>query len=179
MNTKSLLYCIAAALIGCATQAGCNSLPKSNARDGIKYQQSTVAHPLGDSITSIIINAKSVKCSLIAKSDTVPQNSVIELSQESKAIFLYLLCQPVNFQTDKIVYGRFMPWTRFTCAKGGNKVVHVEFDYSLKKWRILDHMRNTIVTGDTGTNNEQLMLFAQELFPLEPNLKLLSNKSTK
>lgn len=129
-----------------------------------------------DSISSIMLNTKKISCELLSKNpiDTIRLDTIKVVPAKMQPTVQFLFFNVDNFQSNDTVYAKFIPWARYKFAAKKNQAVYVEFDFSLKKWRLLDASKKQICASDMKENSMQFLYFTILLFPNDPTLNLLS-----
>ena len=133
---------------------------------------------VNDSIAEIINGAKNAVCVLNNKNplDSMRTDSVINIQRKTALpILQYLFFDPDNFKSNQIVFGNFSSSACITFKASSKKIVHLELDFGLKKWRLLNCNQNVVAVGDMKENNLQFLRFVRLLFPKDVTLNLLYN----
>ena len=156
----------------------CNAAPKDGIRDYILSQKDNgYGKVMKDSISDIILNSKKITCELKSQNptDSLRKDTLCVLSKSMTNIFHYLFFNEENFKGNKVVYGHFIPWVSFTIKSKNKKVVYLEFDFSLSKWRILDSKKKELYIRDMYECNSEMIRFVRLLFPKDITLKTLND----
>lgn len=133
---------------------------------------------VNDSIAQIIRGAKTATCVLNNPTpiDSIRTDSIINIQRRTALpILQYLFFDPNNFKSNQIVYGNFSSSACITFKASSKKIVHLEFDFGLKKWRLLNSNQDIVAIGDMKENNLQFLRFVRLLFPEDVTLNLLYN----
>lgn len=128
-----------------------------------------------DSVASIIFDAKRVTCTLVgqSKEDTVRVDSVRTLTDKQITVAQYLLLDPVNFKTDKKVYGIFRPWVSFRFEAKRKQEVQILVDLGLSKWQVVTKDNKVVCQKDLENKMEAIRLL-RIAFPDDVTLRLLN-----
>lgn len=132
---------------------------------------------LNDSIASIVLDARKITCELQSKnpSDTSRTDTVAVVPSRFNAVMTYLFLDKENFKSDDTVYGGFQSWACYEFKLSKKKVVYLELDFGLRKWRLLDKNKKQICMQDMKKNNMQFLRFTRMLFPQDKTLKILND----
>lgn len=135
---------------------------------------------INDSVANIIIGARTIVCELVNKNpvDSIRSDSVKILQRKISSIIQYLFFDPYNFRSNQIVYGDFSPSACIIFKATSKRVVYLDLDFGLKKWRLLDYNRNIIAISDMKENNLQFLRFIRLQFPKDITLKLMFDNLT-
>ena len=125
--------------------------------DSIMYQV------LGDSIGDLLSKAKCVKLAIYESgNDSVEIQKSLRFRKNERSILRFILANPWNYQSDKAVYGRFLPSFRILFKKGKAQCT-LNFDFGLHKWNVCDEKGKEIKRFDLNSN--EMLRFAQMHFP--------------
>lgn len=173
--TSFILVCSQSLCISCAAsdKKEFKTILTANKENGY-------AKVLNDSVANIILDAKRVTCYLQSKTqeDTLRQDSVNKLPSKVVPVFQYLILRPENFSSDHVVYGNFENWVCMKIEASRKKVIFIELDFGLSKWKLLDADKKQILQRDMKENNILLLDFVRMLFPNDLSLKILYNNLT-
>ncbi len=134
---------------------------------------------IGDSIYHIIAEAKKIKAEAITLSnDSLKRATFVmtDVKSKYKPLVLFLLSSPLNYQSDNIVYGKFMPCFTLTFTKKKESCI-INFDFGLQKWEICDSKGRMIKKFDYPSID--MLRFANILFPNNNFFKTLINAYKK
>lgn len=166
-------------------QMGCTAKTDPNAIF-LSQKENGYGKAIKDSIASIILNSKSIKCNLQSKNplDTLRQDSVCVVSKDFHSVVKYIFFNEENFKSDDVVYGKFIPWACLTFYGKKKQTVYLELDFGLSKWRLLNSGKKQICSRDMKEGNKQFLHLVRLLFPQDYTLKILNeninaSKSTK
>lgn len=156
----------------------CMAYPRKYSSCIESRQDSTLyAIMVNDSITNIIVRARNITCEslVVSSKDSVQVDSVKTLSGVIKNVLKYLILDPSNFESNDIVFGQFSPSVSYRFVGSGKRVVYVEMDFGLKKWRILDNKKRELQMGDMKKNNIQFLRLTRIIFPKDDYLRILND----
>ena len=160
----------------------CVASPKGDQAKKMLLSQKTDGYGkvMNDSIASIILEASKIICELQSKnpSDISRRDTVETVPVKFKTVLQFLFFDVDNFKSDDIVYGGFQSWACYKFKSGRNKIVYLEMDFSLRKWRLLDKNKKQICTQDMKENNLLFLRFTRLLFPQDKTLKILNDNLT-
>lgn len=131
---------------------------------------------LKDSVASIVMDAKCISCELQSKSpeDTLRQDTVAKVPSRMRQVLQYLFFNESNFQANDVVYGHFTSWACYRFEASKKRIVYLELDFGIRKWRLLDKGKILVCMGDMKENNMQFLYFTRLLFPGDKTLDLLN-----
>lgn len=125
--------------------------------DSIMYQA------LGDSIGDLLLKSKYVKLMIHESgNDSVEIWKSLRFRKNERSILRFILANPRNYQSDKAVYGRFLPSFQILFKKGKAQCT-LNFDFGLYKWNVCDEKGKEIKRFDLNSN--EMLRFAQMHFP--------------
>ena len=132
---------------------------------------------IGDSIKSIIKEARKITCTLkkLNPVDTLRKDSTKILPRKFNPIFKFLLLDPSNFRTNDIVYGIFQPDVCYKLCVSKNKYIYIQFDFGLRKWKLVDSKEQEIYTSDMKMTYMQILRLTRLYFSEDLTLELLYN----
>lgn len=153
---------------------GCSAKDDPNAIF-LSQKENGYGKAIKDSIASIMLNPKSVKCTLQSKNptDTLRQDTVCVVSKDFHSVVKYLFFDENNFKSDDVVYGKFIPWACLTFEGKKKQTLYLELDFGLSKWRLLNSEKKQICSRDMKENNKQFLHLVRLLFPQDKTLKVL------
>lgn len=146
---------------------GCTAHPKTTKMEGyaVVGNDTVMRKAVGDSIYSIITKAKTVTASLKLKTLDGKRDSVVnvKVGKNDKYVLNFILSAPSNYETNDIVYGKYVPnfTLNFIAAKG--KSCSANFDFGLRKWNVCDASGKELVIYDLPTTD--VLRLANMLFP--------------
>lgn len=141
--------------MACTRDKGFQQPPNKN--------DSIVSAALGDSIFSIIMNAKYITAEIIDNADTIKKETkAAKLSKDRADIIKFLLENPDNVASNDTVFGLFMPNAIFTFIHKKQEL-RLYFDYGLKKWQINDADDKPLKMFDL--KSREFLRLAQAIFP--------------
>lgn len=154
--------------MGCTAKNDPNAIFLSQKEDGY-------GKVIKDSIASIMLNPKSVTCTLQSKSptDSLRQDTVCIVPKDFHTVVKYLFFDERNFKSDDTVYGKFTSWACFTFNGKKKQTLYLELDFGLSKWRLLNSEKKQICSCDMKENNKQFLHLVRILFPNDKTLKIL------
>lgn len=156
----------------------CKASPKNEMKDILNSQKELgYGKVMKDSISSIIFETKNVTCELQlkAQADTLRQDSIAKVPAKLIPTLQYLFANPDNFQSNETVFSKFNSWVCYKFEAKKKQVVYLEFDFGIRKWRLLNSKKKTICAFDMKENNMQFIYFTRILFPKDKTLELLNN----
>lgn len=123
----------------------------------------TMYQALGDSIGDLLSKSKCVKL-IIHESgkDSIKMQKSLRFRKDERSILRFIISNPQNYQTDKVVYGRFLPSFQILFKKGKAQCT-LNFDFGLHKWNVCDEKGKEIKRFDLNSN--EMLRFAQMHFP--------------
>ena len=132
---------------------------------------------INDSVASIIMNAKKIVCELQSNNpdNKTMKDSVKIVNRDLRAVIKYLFFDEENFKSDDVVYGVFQSWVCYKFILSKKKIVYLEMDFGLRKWRLLDKDKNQLCTQDMKKNNMQFLRLTRLIFPEDKILKILKD----
>lgn len=137
--------------------------PSSNVDNNMIQRDSVMRNAIGDSIYSIIINAKKVKAEVIKlNDDSISQYDKIVVKKKNLPLIQFILSDSQIYKGYTAVYGVFVPNFTLTFIKKKESCM-TKFDFGLKKWSVCDDKGNVIKTFDLSSND--MLRFANILFP--------------
>lgn len=170
---NAVLFLLVLLLTSCATYK------KSGATNELvlKCDSTMYAKLLNDSIAGIVLNSNRVTCSLQSLNpiDTIRTDSIRTLPSDLSTIVKYLFFEPTNFKSNDIVYGNFSSSACYTFRTGNAQVVHLELDFGLKKWKLLDGDKKEVCISDMKNCNLFFLRLTRIIFPTDKTLDLLYN----
>ncbi len=178
---RLLFMKIAAIFMASFAYISCTAHPKSNHSDLIMGKDSIgYSKFLTDSILDIIQDTRYITCKLQALNpvDSVRSDSVKVIPQKMNAIVLFLFFDSNNFKSNRVVYGHFSSSARFVFKASKKRIVYLEFDFGLRKWRMLDATGKIICISDMEETNLQFLRLVRLLFPRDITLNLMFNNLT-
>lgn len=169
---------------------GCMMSPKHNTGNSVKCD--TIIYDsvlcdtiscgwlVSDSIYDIVMNARSITCELQALNplDTVRKDTVRTLSRKMIPVVQFLFSDSNNFKSNDIVYGHFSSLACYKFTSSKRRVVFLELDFGLRKWRLLSCDRSVLYTFDMKENYLQFLRLTRLCFPDDLTLELLYNNLT-
>lgn len=168
---KKLWIFMAIIALGCVS---CRTIASSVSAEYVLPNDSVA---LNDSVLDIIWRANSVICTLQGKSpmDSTRTDTTRIVPYQKMCTLKYLLSDTRNFASNDIVFGLFSASCKYQFLSPKSRIVCVEFDFGLKKWRILDYRDEEIFRSDMKENSYHFLRITQLLFPQDVTLKLLNN----
>lgn len=167
-------------IIACSIVTSCSAQPNKLKKDeNVALKDSVMRKAVGDSIYSILTEAKSLSASVKLKTKDNKTDSIVtvKVNKNDKYVLNFILTAPSNYETNDTVYGKYLPnfSLKFTASKG--KVCTANFDFGLKKWNICDSQGKEIVIYDLPTND--VLRLANQLFPNCEYFNVLLNTPIK
>lgn len=142
----------------------CSAYPPSpNVDNNMIQRDSVMRNAIGDSIYSIIMNAKKVKAEVIElNNDSISQYNKTMVKKKNLPLIQFILSDPQIYKGYTTVYGIFVPSFTLSFMKK-KECCMTKFDFGLRKWSICDDKGNIIKTFDLSSND--MLRFANILFP--------------
>lgn len=161
----------------CISAGMCHDSINNNKTERIKCDSIICVNTANDSITNIILNYRKVECVLQDKNpqDTARVNTKKMLPRKLNEVLRYILLDEDNYKSNDIVYGIFSSSISYKLYQSRRNYVYAEFDFGLKKWRILDSKKGVLFQGDIKENNLQMLRFSRVVFPKDETLKIMQN----
>lgn len=186
MKIKNLLHSysaklVAAFIVASFTVTGCSASPTNKMEDDNLTMQkdSVMRKAVGDSIYTILTNAKSVSASLKLKTKDNKTDSIVnvKVAKNDKYVLNFILSAPSYYESNDTVFGKYVPnfTLNFKASKG--RSCSANFDFGLRKWNICDASGNEIVKFDLPTSD--VLRFANQLFPDCEYFNVLLNSQQK
>jgi hypothetical protein len=110
--------------------------------------------------------------------DSLRSDTTKVLSKEMYPIFAFLIGDINNFESNDIVFGNFSPSVNYIINSRRNTQITIQFDFGLKKWRILDTNSNIVLCADLKDENLPILRFTRIIFPTDTTLNLLNQNLT-
>lgn len=146
--------------------SSCSAFSYHDKKEILSTQKDSVMRKaIGDSIYTIITEAKSVSASLKLRTTDNQKDSIvtIKVNKNEKSILNFILSAPSNFERNDIVYGKYLPNFFVTFIANKGKKCYAYFDFGLKKWAILNSDGKELVRYDLPTND--VLRLANQIFP--------------
>ena len=129
---------------------------------------------LNDSIAHIISKFYKVECELL---NNFPQDSIKVstkvLPRKYNEVLRFLISDKDNYKSNDIVYGLYSPFISYKLYQSKRIYICIDFDFGLKKWRIIGSNEETLFMGDIKENNLHILRFSSIVFPEVETLKIL------
>lgn len=153
-------------VLSSSVATSCSANPGNmNKRDNTTTKDSVMRKALGDSIYTVLIDAKTVTASLKLKTQNNKNDSIVnvKVSRNNKYVLDFILSAPSNYVSNDTVYGKYIPnfTLAFNASKGQSCIAN--FDFGLGKWNICDAKGKEIVRYDLPTTD--VLRLANQLFP--------------
>lgn len=132
---------------------------------------------LTDSVVNILLKSNRIQCELQSKNpiDTARTDTSRILPSDMRSVLRYLILQESNFNSNDTVYGHFETWVSYKFQMNKKKIVYLQLDFGLHKWRMLNANKAIITEQDMKENNLQFVHFTRLLYPEDKTLKLLND----
>lgn len=136
--------------------------------------------PIKDSIRNIMQHPHKITCLLARASDvdSLRSDTTKDLPTEMYSIFNFLFWSPTNFESNNIVYGIFSSSVNYIIKGRKDQQITIQFDFGLKKWRLLDKDSHVVLTADLKNENLQILRLTRLLFPNDTTLQLINENLT-
>lgn len=143
------------------------SASSKNGRSEISLSQrdTVMRKAVGDSLYSILNDAKKVSASLKLRTYDNKKDSIVnvKVAKNDKYVLNFILSAPSYYASNDTVYGKFLPNFTLTFTANKGKKCFANFDFGLRKWSVCDAQGKEIVRFDLPTND--VLRFANQLFP--------------
>lgn len=163
LTTKLAIF----VFMACSFATSCSAHPSnSRNRDGSSLSKDSVMRKaVGDSIYTILTEAKNVTASLKLKTMDNRKDSIVnvKVAKNDKYVLNFVLSAPSNYESNDTVYGKYFPNFSLTFAASKNRTCVANFDFGLKKWNLCDAKGKEIVRYDLPTAD--VLRMANQLFP--------------
>ena len=181
LRTKSgfghrIVLSVVFALFMCS---GCSAYPSNadNSNQSLAKTDSVMRNAIGDSIYSIIVEAKKVKAEAVRlNNDSTSNVGEINVNSKDFSWIRFIISEPKNYAGDIVVYGKFHPCFTLTFIRKKESCI-VNFDFGLKKWNVCDSKGRTLKTFDL--NSDDMLRMADILFPNNHYFETLINTVKK
>lgn len=171
MNTTNLFYGFIVA--GCLSlfiyATGCSARTREKPRNIIAESENLLKKEVGDSIASIILNARNVEVSC----DTT---KTVKLKRNERMLVRYLLADSCNYSRYTTVYGKFHSYFKIV-FKYSKKAVTALYDFRLHQWQLLDEKGKLLRMQDL--KSKEIFRFARLVFPKDINLSEIQKEQKK
>ncbi len=144
--------------------SGCSAYPNnaSSSNQSSAKTDSVMRKAVGDSIYSIITEAKKIKAEAIKLgNDSVSNVGEISVNGKDFSLIRFIVTEPKNYISNSIVYGKFRPCFTLTFTKKKESCM-LNFDFGLRKWNVCDSKGRVIKTYDL--NSDDMLRLADSLF---------------
>lgn len=156
--------------IGCTAKDDPNAVFLSQKENGY-------GKVMKDSVVSIMLNSKGIACTLQSKNpaDSLREDTICVIPKDFHAVVKYLFLNEKNFESNDTVYGKFSSWAQFCFYGKKNRVLYLELDFGLSKWRLLNGEKKMICSCDMKETNKQFLHLVRLFFPKDKTLKILDD----
>lgn len=136
-----------------------------------KYSQ------FNDSIIRIMNHPPKITCVLghANPTDSLRTDTTKVLPKELYPILEFLFWDPTNFESNDIVFGNFSPSVNYIIENRRDTQLTLQFDFGLKKWRILDKNSNIVIGADLKDERLPILRFTRLIFPYDRTLKMMND----
>ncbi len=144
--------------------SGCSAYPNNatNSNQSSTKTDSVMRKAVGDSIYSIITEAKKIKAEAIKLgNDSVSNVGEINVNSKDFSLIRFIVTEPKNYISNTIVYGKFRPCFTLTFTKKKECCI-LNFDFGLRKWNVCDSKGRMIKTYDL--NSDDMLRLADSFF---------------
>lgn len=140
-------------------------------------RDSVMRKAVGDSIYTIISEAKKVKAEIIQSGgDSTSLQNGFFVKDRYIPLVKFVLSDPKVYSGSTLAYGSFIPCFSLTFIKKKG-ICMAKFDFGLKKWAICDDMGNELKTFDL--SSDDMLRVADLLFPNNKHFQSLINVEKK
>lgn len=151
----------------CSIATSCSAQPSNSiGRDEFSVSKDSVMrNAVGDSIYTILTEAKTVTASLKLKTKDNKNDSIVnvKVSKNDKYVLNFILSAPSNYESNDTVYGKYFPNFSLTFVASKNRKCVANFDFGLRKWNLCDVKGKEIIRYDLPTAD--VLRMANLLFP--------------
>lgn len=186
MKIRNLLFCyptkfVVAFIAANFTMTSCSACPTNMIEDNnLTIQKDSVMRKaVGDSIYTILTNAKSVSASLKLNAKDNKTDSIVnvKVAKNDKYVLNFILSAPSYYESNDTVFGKYVPNFTLIFKASKGRSCSANFDFGLRKWNICDASGNEIVKFDLPTSD--VLRFANQLFPDCEYFNVLLNSQQK
>lgn len=151
--------------VSIATSCSAHPNTPDSYNDSVVDKDSVMCKALGDSIYTILTEAKAVSASLKLKTQDNKNDSIVKVkvAKNDKYVLNFILSAPSNYESNDTVYGKYVPNFSLTFNAAKNQSCVANFDFGLRKWNICDAKGKEIVRYDLPTID--VLRMANRLFP--------------
>lgn len=163
LTIKLAIVVFVASLI--ATSCSAHPSPTGNRNESATVKDSIMRKAVGDSIYTILTEAKTVTASLKLRTKDNKNDSIVKVKvgKNDKYVLNFILTAPSNYESNDTVYGQYVPNFSLTFCASKNQTCVANFDFGLRKWNICDAKGKEIVKYDLPTID--VLRMASQLFP--------------
>lgn len=154
---------------------GCSAYPSNatNSNQPPTETDSVMRSAIGDSIYSIITEAKKVKAEAVKiGNDSISNVGEINVNSKDFSLIRFIISDPKNYKSNVTVYGKFRPCFTLTFTKKKEACI-VNFDFGLRKWNVCDNKGRLLKSFDL--NSDDMLRLANTLFPKNKYFESLIN----
>lgn len=166
-NNQLTMKLVILMFMTCLFATGCSAYPSNSSRhdDSSVSKDSIMRKAVGDSIYTILTEAKTVTASLKLKTKDNKNDSIVnvKVAKNDKYVLNFILSAPSNYESNDTVYGKYFPNFSLTFVAAKNRTSVANFDFGLRKWNICDAKGKEIVRYDLPTID--VLRMANQLFP--------------
>lgn len=117
---------------------------------------------LGDSLTKVLMGAKSINAELQGVSQTDSVSIHAKLTRKQCYVLRFMVTNEKNFESNDIVYGKIMPNVIYTFSYK-KRNVFIAVDFGLRKWQIQDENSRSLIQFDL--KDDGLLYLTHLVFP--------------
>ena len=160
LTIKVALFVVFSSSVATSCSAYPSNANKRNNTTATK--DSVMRKALGDSVYTVLTEAKTVTASLKlkTKNDSIVN---VKVSKNDKYVLDFILSAPSNYVSNDTVYGKYIPNFSLTFNASKGRTCIANFDFGLGKWNICDSKGKEIVRYDLPTTD--VLRLANQLFP--------------
>lgn len=166
-NNQLTMKLVMLMFMTCLFATSCSAYPSNSSRhdDSSVCKDSVMRKAVGDSIYTILTEAKTVTASLKLKTMDNKKDSIVnvKVSKNDKYVLNFILSAPSNYESNDTVYGKYFPNFSLTFTASKNRTCVANFDFGLKKWNLCDAKGKEVVRYDLPTAD--VLRMANQLFP--------------
>lgn len=160
-----------------ATSCSANPITQNNNGDSFAKIDTVMRKALGDSIYSIVSEAKKIKVDVIKmEMDSTSLKDGFFVKGKYIPLVKFVLSDPKIYNGYTPVYGSFMPCFSLTFIKKKESCV-AKFDFGLKKWAIYNDKGANLKIFDL--SSDDMLRLANLLFPNNKHFQSLINVEKK
>lgn len=154
---------------------GCSAHPSNLDKHSVSSvnKDSVMRRAMGDSIYTIISEAKKIKAEVIRmEADSTSLQGGLLLKSKFITLVKFVMSDPKIYNVSTPAYGSFMPCFSLTFTSK-KETCMANFDFGLKRWAICDGNGRCLMTFDL--RSDDMLRVADLLFPNNKHFQSLIN----